>query len=155
MEPTSLLPLRWGVAGERVAAGLLLIVAGAVTIAGANAYAFWLILPGTAAHLAGWCIMPSDGWRRVVAAIVSTPAVWLLLTGPHFIGVLVLPYVGWMLVRHRPARAYVTVIFPIAGAVLIGNAFPDYSGMLAALGIEGAVLAASAWLARLISRPSP
>ncbi len=151
-EPTALLPLRWGHAAERSAAGLLLIVAGAVTIAGANAFAFWVLLPGTLAHVAGWCIQPSDGWRRVVAAILSTPAAWLLLTGPHFIGVLVLPYLGWLLVRHRPVRSYVTVIFPIAGAVLLGSAVTDYSGMLAALAIEGGVLVASAWAARLISR---
>jgi len=151
-EPTDLLPLRWGIAGERVAAGLLLIVSGAVTIAGANAFAIWVLVPGIVAHVAGWSILPSDGWRRVVAALTSTPAVLLLLTGPHFIGVLVVPYLGWLLVRHRPARSYLTVLFPAAGAVLVATAFPQYSGMLAALAIEGGVLAASAWIARMISR---
>ncbi len=150
-EPASSPPLRWGAAGQRVALGLVLIIGSSVGIAGANFYVLWLLALGTAAHVAGWCLLPSTGWRRIVAAIISTPGAWLLLTGPRFIGVLVLPYLAWLIARHRPARSYLSVIFPIAGAFLVAQLFTDYSGMLSALGVEGAILVASAWIARLIA----
>lgn len=148
--PSSALPtpaLRWGTAGARAAWGAILIVSGAVAIAGSNTYVLLLLLAGVLAHLAGWAIMPADGWRRVTAAVISTPAALLLLTGPQFLAVLLLPYVGWLLVRHRPARSYPTIVFVLAGAVIVARLFPDYSGMLPALGIEFLVIIASAWVA--------
>lgn len=145
------MPLRWGGARARTVGGGILIVAGAVAIAGSDTYVLLLLLAGLLAHVAGWSVMPTDGWRRVVAVIISTPAVLLLLTGPRFIGVLVLPYIGWMLVRQRPARSYPTLIFVLAGAVIVARLFPDYSGMLPALGIESAVIVASAWAARAVA----
>ena len=148
---TTALPLRWGTAGSRTVEGGILIVSGAVAIAGSDTYVLLLLLAGLLAHVAGWSVMPADGWRRVVAVVISTPAVLLLLTGPRFIGVLVLPYIGWLLVRHRPLRSYPTVIFVLAGAVIVARLFPDYSGMLPALGIEFAVIVASALAARAVS----
>jgi hypothetical protein len=155
---TTALPLRWGFARSRTVGGGILIVAGAVAIAGSDTYVLLLLLCGLLAHVAGWSVMPTDGWRRVVAVIISTPGVLLLLTGPRFVGVLVLPYIGWLLVRQRPARSYPTLIFVLAGAVIVARLFPDYSGMLPALGIECAVIAASAWAARAVAgsaKPRP
>jgi len=152
--PSSALPtpaLRWGTAGARAAWGAILIVSGAVAIAGSNTYVLLLLLGGVLAHLAGWAIMPADGWRRVTAAVISTPAALLLLTGPQFLGILVLPSLGWLLVRHRPARSYPTLVFVLAGAVIVARLFPDYSGMLPALGIEFLVIIASAWVARVLA----
>lgn len=111
----------------------------------------WLLVIGTVAHIAGWCVMPSSGWRRVVAIALSTPAIWLLLTGPRFIGVLVLPYIGWLLVRHRPLRSYPTVVFVLAAAVILPRIYTDYDGMLPALAIELTVIAASAWAALAVA----
>lgn len=148
---TTTLPLRWGTARERTIGGGILIVSGAVAVAGSDTYVLLLLLAGLLAHAAGWSVMPADGWRRVVAVVISTPAVLLLLTGPRFIGVLVLPYIGWLLVRHRPLRSYPTVTFVLAGAVILPRLFPDYSGMLPALGIEFALIVASAWAARAVS----
>jgi hypothetical protein len=144
--------LRWGTSGTRAAWGAILIVCGAVAIAGSDTYVLLLLLAGVLAHLAGWAIMPSDGWRRVTAAVISTPAALLLLTGPRFIGVLVLGYVGWLLVRHRPARSYPTLVFVLAGAVIVARLFPDYDGMLPALAIEFLVIVGSAWVARAVGR---
>ena len=144
-------PLRWGGFRSRTVGGAVLIVSGAVAIAGSDTYVLLLLLAGTLAHVAGWCVMPADGWRRVVAVSLSTPAVWLLLTGPKFLAVLVLPYLGWLLVRHRPLRSYPTTTFVLAGAVMLPSLFPDYSGMLPALTIEFAVLVASAWAARAVA----
>jgi len=148
---TTGLPLRWGTAQARSVGGGILIVAGAVAIAGSDTYVLLLLLAGLLAHVAGWAVMPADGWRRVVAVVISTPAALLLLTGPRFVGVLVLPYAGWLLVRHRPLRSYPTLTFVLAGAVIAARLFPDYSGMLPALGIEFGVIVASAWAARAVA----
>ena len=145
------MPLRWGTERARAIGGGILIVGSAVAIAGWDTFVPPpLLLAGLLAHVAGWSVMPADGWRRVVAVVISTPAVLLLLTGPRFIAVLVLPYIGWLLVRHRPGRSYPTLIFVLAGAVIVANLFPDYDGMLPALGIEFAVIIASAWAARAV-----
>jgi hypothetical protein len=143
--------LRWGDSRSRAIAGGILIISGAIAVAGADTFVLWLLLIGTVVHVAGWCVMPSSGWRRVVAVALSTPAVILLLTGPRFIGVLVLPYIAWLLVRHRPARSYPTLIFVLAAAVILPRIYDDYDGMLPALGIELAVMAASAWAARAVA----
>jgi hypothetical protein len=148
---TTTLPLRWGTAPARTVWGGILIVSGAVAIAGSNTYVLLLLLAGLLAHVAGWAVMPADGWRRVVAVVISTPAALLLLTGPRFIGVLVLPYIGWLLVRDRPLRSYPTLTFVLAAAIIVARLFPDYGGMLPALGIEFAVIAASAWVARAVA----
>jgi len=149
---TPALPLRWGTAGDRTAWGGILIVSSAVTIAGWDTFVPPpLLLAGVVAHVAGWSVMPAVGWRRVVAVVISTPAVLLLLTGPRFIGVLVLPYIAWLLVRHRPLRSYPTLTFVLAGAVVVARLFPDYEGMLPALGIEALVILASAWVARAVA----
>ena len=144
-------PLRWGDPASRAVAGGILIISGAIAVAGADTFVLWLLLLGAIVHVAGWCIMPANGWRRVVAVVLSTPAVLLLLTGPRFIGVLVLPYVAWLLVRHRPARSYPTLVFVLAAAVSLPQIYGDYDGMLPALGIELAVMAASAWVARAVA----
>ncbi|HEU0206897.1 MAG TPA: hypothetical protein VFQ74_09445 [Pseudolysinimonas sp.] len=127
-------------------------MSGAVAIAGWDTFVPPLfLLAALLAHIAGWSAMPAEGWRRVVAVTISTPAVLLLLTGPRFIGVLALPYLGWMLVRHRPLRSYPTLSFVLAGAVIVARLFPEYSGMLPALAIEFAVIVASAWAAAAVA----
>jgi hypothetical protein len=150
-EPTALLPLRWGGYRERYLGGLCLIIGGGVAIAGSDTFALWLLWVGTIAHAAGWCILPAAGWRRLVVILPSTISMWLLLPGPRYLVVLVVPYLGWMLVRHRPALAYPTVIFVLAGAILLGQVFSEYRDMLEVLGIEFAIMVGSAWIARAFS----
>ncbi len=153
VEPTSLLPLRWGAYRSRLIGGLLLIVAGGVAIAGgsaSSAFAQFLLAAGSAAHVAGWSVLPSAGWRRVWALIPSTLAMWFLLTGPGWLAILLLPYLGWLLVRHRPIAAYPTVLFVLAAATMVAGPFPEYSGMLPALAIVLLVIAVSAWVARAV-----
>ena len=152
-EPTSLIPLRWGSYRSRLIGGLLLIVAGGVAIAGGSAsspFAQFLLAAGTIAHVTGWSVLPSAGWRRLWALVPSTLAMWFLLTGPGWLWILLLPYLGWLLVRHRPIAAYPTAIFVLAGATMVARPFPEYSGMLPALGIVTAVMAVSAWVARAV-----
>jgi hypothetical protein len=153
IEPTSLIPLRWGAYRSRLVGGLLLVVAGGIAIAGGSAaspFAQFLLAAGSAAHVTGWAVLPSAGWRRVWALIPSTGAMWFLLTGPGWLSILLLPYLGWLLVRHRPIAAYPTAIFVLAAATMVARPFPEYSGMLPALGIVLVVIAISAWVARAV-----
>ena len=151
VEPTRSLPLRWGHYNDRYAAGLLLISGGAVQLQGSNTWTLPLLLIGTAAHATGWSIMPASGWRRLVVVIPATGQIWILLTGPYSAWTFVVPYLCWLLVRHRPARSYITVLFPLANGFILPRYFTEYTGMLPTLAISLAVLIASAWVARLIA----
>ena len=158
-EPTSRLRLRWGHYPDRYLAGLLLIVGGAIQLQGSNTWTLPLLLIGTIAHATGWSIMPSRGWRRMLAVVPATGQIWLLLTGPQSVWTLTVPYLCWLLVRHRPLRSYITVAFPVANGLVIPQFFQEYSGMPLALAISACVLVAAAWIARLIAAsaraPSP
>ena len=154
-EPTSLLALTWGTYLDRYVIGLVLIIGGSIHLLGSNTWTLLILLTGAVAALVGWSILPSKGWRRVVAASLGMIASLALLTGPLSIWVLALSLVSWMLVRHRPARSYLVVVFPIAAGVILPHYFTDFSGMLPALAIGGAVLVAAAWLARMIAASAP
>jgi len=151
-EPASLLPLRWGTARERRDAGLLLIVAGGIGLSGTNTWFLPLLAAGTITHVVGWSILPARGWRRIVALLPGVAQIWLLLTGPQSVWTFALGYAGWLLVRHRPPRAWVTLALPIANGILLPEFFEEYRGMPLALAISLAVTVAAAWLARLIAQ---
>lgn len=151
-EPTSLIPLKWGTYRERYVAGLLLIVAGTIALQGSNIYAVWFFVLGPLGLIVGWSIMPARGWRRVLGATLAPLFAFALLSGPQSVWTLTLPYLLWLCVRHRPARSYVTVVFPIASGVILAQFLEEYGGMPVALSISGLVLAASAWMARLIAK---
>lgn len=151
--PASLPPLRWGDAATRLWAGTWLIVGGGVAIAGSNTEALWVLTLGTIAHAAGWCILPSAGWRRAVAVAPATLTMWLLLAGPRFVIVLVVPYLLWLLVRHRSALGALTALPVAAAAILVGDvAGLDYTRMLPALAVVGVTMLACAWGAGLLAR---
>lgn len=152
-EPTSALRLRWGGYHTRMLAGLLLIVGGGLAVAGGAAsspFANFLLYAGSIGHIAGWSVLPSAGWRRVWALVPSTTVMWALLAGPGWLWILVFPYLGWLLVRHRPIAAYPTLLFVIAGAVLVAPLFPSYDLMLPALGTMAAIMLLSALAARAV-----
>lgn len=150
-EPTRALPLRWGRYDDRYAAGLLLIVGGGVQLQGSNTWTPQFLLIGTLAHVIGWSIMPARGGRRLLAVVAATAQLWVLLAGPAWAWSFVVPYLCWLGVRHRPARSYITALIPLASGLVIPALFTEYSGMPAALAVSAAVLAGSAWLARLIA----
>lgn len=151
VEPTRALPLRWGHYIDRYGFGLILIIAGGVQLQGSNTWSLPLLLIGTLAHALGWVIMPARGWRRMVAVVPATAQIWILLTGPLAAWTFVVPYLCWLLVRHRPARSYVTVLFPLANGFLLPRFFVEYSAIIPALAISLAVVVASAWLARMLA----
>lgn len=150
-EPTRQLPLRWGTYTERYLFGLTLIVGGAFQVQGSNTYTLVFLLIGTVASAVGWSILPAHGWRRLLVVVPTTAQICVLVAGPLAVWTLVVPYLCWLLVRHRPPASYVTAIFPLAAGVILPRFFVDYSGMAPALSISMAVFVASAWLARLIA----
>jgi hypothetical protein len=154
-EPSRLLPLRWGNYTDRYLAGIVLIIGGGIQLEGSNTWTLPLLLIGTAANVTGWSILPSRGWRRMVALVPAVAQLWIMLTGPESMWTLTVPYICWLLVRHRPLRSYVTVVFPIACGVIIPQYFQEYSGMVLALTISMAVFVGSAWLARFIASVVP
>ena len=157
-EPTRSLPLVWGTYGERYVAGLVLLIAGGIGLQASNTYTNFFLLQGALVYAVGWSILPSRGWRRILVVAPATGQLWLLLTGPFSVWTLVVPYLAWLLVRHRPLRSYVTVLLPVASSIVLPNFFSEYSSMLPALVISLAVLVGSAWLARLLAttkRPKP
>lgn len=156
VEPASRIRLRWGRYRDRVAWGLLLVAGGTVALAGADTFQLLILLAGTLACVVGWAIIPSEGWRRIAVAVPATLAGWLLLAGPRFLVVLVLPYLAWMLVRHRPALAWLTTGLVVAVALVVAELVTGYSDMVIALGVEGVAMVLAALLARAVAaRRSP
>ena len=154
-EPTRLLPLRWGGYVDRLVLGLALVLGGGIGLQGANPRILPLLLAGTIMHATGWAILPAAGWRRVLGAVVGTAQIWLLLIGPAAVWTLVIPYIAWLLVRHRPWRSYVTVLFPLATGILVPQLTHEYQFQPIALPVALAVVVASAWLAWMIARSKP
>lgn len=150
-EPTSLLPLHWGTYRGRYLAGLTLIVGGGIHVLGSNVWTLPFLLIGTLAHAVGWAILPARGWRRIVAVGPSIATIWILLAGPQALWVITLSFAGWLLVRHRPGRSYLTVLFPLATGIALAQYLKELSGMPLALAIAMTVVVASAWAARLIA----
>ncbi len=154
-EPTSLLPLHWGTYVERYVAAIILIVGGAIEVQGSNTWTPALVYIGIGAHVTGWAIIPARGWRRLVVIPPATLQICLLLIGPLAVWMLVIPFLCWLIVRHRPWRSYVTVLLPLASGVILPNFFVEYSGMLPALVISMSVFVGAAWLARALATTVP
>jgi hypothetical protein len=153
-EPSSRVPLRWGTWTGRSWGGLWLIVSGGVAIAGSSAVAVWLAGAGLAAHLIGWAVLPAKGWRRAVALVPSAFAMLALLAGPGYLTVLVVPYLCWLLVRHRPLRVWPMAAFVIATGIVLARLFPDYDEMPVASAVALFVVVGAAWAARAVHAAS-
>jgi hypothetical protein len=150
-EPTRRIPLRWGTYESRYIGGLLYIIAGLVILLSSNTYALGFLLLGTVAHCFGWAILPATGARRLWAFWPSLVACWLMLTGPQILFVMAAPLLGWLLVRRRPLRSFVVLVFPVAAGVIMAYSFHSNHDEPFALAVESAVVVASAWLARLLA----
>ncbi len=150
-EPTRRLPLRWGNYVDRYLAGLLYICAGTTILLSSNTYTIVFLLLGTVAHVTGWFILPAKGSRRLIAFGPSLIASFLLLTGPDILFAMAAMLFGWLLVRERPLRSYVVLIFPIVSGVIMANTFHSNQNEPVAFGTETVIVVASAWLARYLA----
>jgi hypothetical protein len=153
-EPTRRLTLRWGTYAGRYLAGIMYIAAGMVILLSSNIYTIGFLLLGTVAHTAGWVILPATGARRLWAFWPSLIASFLLLTGPQILFVMAATLLGWLLVRERPLRSYIVLLFPIASGVVMAYSFHANIYEPLAFGIEVVVVVVSAWLARLLAASS-
>ena len=145
--------LRWGTYESRYLGGLLYIIAGTVILISTNTYTIGFLLLGTVALCFGWAILPATGARRLWAFGPSLLATWLMLTGPQILFVMAATLLGWLLVRERPLRSYVVLLFPIASGVIMAYSLHSNHSEPLAFGIESAVVVASAWLARALAIP--
>ena len=150
-EPTRRLTLRFGTYLGRYLAGLTYIAAGTVILLSSNTYTIGFLLLGTVAHVAGWFLLPATGARRLIAFGPSLIAIFLLLTGPQILFVMAVVLFGWLLVRERPLRSYLVLVFPIFSGVILAYSFDSNQGEPVAFAIECVVVAASAWLARFLA----
>lgn len=153
IEPTAALPMRWGTWSDRRWAGLILIAGGLVHLQSANTGNLIPLIIGTAAHTVGWLIMPAVGWRRLVPLLPSGLVVWLVLTGPQSMWTLSIPFVCWLLVRHRPWRSLLALGPVLLNGVAAAAFFRSYDDMLLALSISAVVLVGSSWWAWALARP--
>ncbi|HEY1531611.1 MAG TPA: hypothetical protein VGF80_12400 [Galbitalea sp.] len=152
-EPTRRIPLRWGTYESRYLGGLLYIAAGTVVLLSTNTYTIGFLLLGTVAHCFGWAILPATGGRRLAAFGPSLVASWLMLTGPQILFVMAALLLGWLIVRERPLRSYLVLLFPIASGVIMAYSFHSNHNEPFAFAVETVVVVASAWLARALARP--
>ncbi|WP_010203745.1 hypothetical protein [Salinibacterium sp. PAMC 21357] len=150
-EPTRRLPLKWGRYNDRYFVGLVLIIAGAMHLQGANNYTLIILLIGTTSTAVGWSIMPARGWRRMIVVLPTISQIWIMLTGPMSMWTLTVPLLCWLIVRHRPLISYVALALPIANGIILPRFFQEYSSMPQALAISAVVVIAAAWLARAIA----
>ena len=154
VEPAALLPLRWGRYRGRVIAGLVLIVSGLVHLQSASALVLVPLIIGSSAHVLGWLILPASAWHRLVPILPSTLVVWLLLTGPQSMWTLTIPFVCWLIARHRPWRSYLALGPVLINGVFAVAVFRGNEQQPVALAISAVVLAGSAWWAWALARPA-
>jgi hypothetical protein len=150
-EPTRRIPLRWGVYEVRYIGGILYLIAGIAILDSTNTYTIGFLLLGTLAHCFGWAILPARGSRRLWAFWPSLIAAFLMLTGPQILFVMAAVLLGWLLVRERPLRSYVVLLFPSASGVIMAYSFHSNQDEPFALAVESVVVVASAWLARYLA----
>jgi hypothetical protein len=153
LEPTRRLSLRWGSYESRYIGGLLYLVAGLAILLSTNTYTIGFLLVGTLAHSFGWAILPAAGSRRLWAFWPSLLGGFLMLTGPQVMFVMAATLLGWLLVRERPLRSFVVLVFPVASGVIMAYSFHSNHDTPVALAVESVVVVASAWLARSLAAP--
>jgi hypothetical protein len=154
-EPTRRIPLRWGTYESRYVGGILYLVAGVAILLSTNTYTIGFLLVGTVAHCFGWAVLPARGSRRLWAFWPSLIATFFMLTGPQILFVMALTLLGWLLVRERPLRSFVVLVFPVASGVIMAYSFHSNHDMPLGLAVETAVTVASAWLARYLAATRP
>lgn len=156
LEPTSLLPLRWGRYRARVAAGLAMIAFGVASVLVTTAYSLQFLALGCLLQVAGWTVLPCAGWRRITVIVPAVACSCLLLGGGGFLGAFGVILAAWLLVRHRPLPAYILVVPPVLlgvglSGVLFDDVVIDYQYEWIVLVIAAAVTIGCAWLARGIA----
>ncbi|WP_165069749.1 hypothetical protein [Marisediminicola senii] len=146
-EPAGAVPLRYGSYPVRYRLSLAMLWAGGIALQFTSAYTLPIAVLGFAASIAGWIIVPSAGWRRIIAIGPGLLGVAAMLAGTQGAALSALAVAGWLLVRMRPARSYVVVILPAGLAIALAGVFPQYGNGTIVAGVIGAAVLASTWAA--------
>lgn len=155
-EPAASLPLRWGSYRTRIVLGLALAFSGGLIIQLTSAYSLVALPAGVTLHVAGWCILPGVGWRRVLGAALGTLSSIMMLNGASSTMFLSVVLAAWLLVRQRPLLSYLTLAIPAIAAYFLSQQFAQYGSSVLVLSVGAATLIGAAWLARslaVITRP--
>jgi hypothetical protein len=150
-ESTRHLPLWWGGYRSRYLAGLVTIVIGIAATNLTSTYSLWFLAVGPAIQGIGWLLLPAAPWRRLLVLLPCLLAGIALLAGASFAGSFAVLLAGWLLVRHRPALSYLTVLFPTAASFPLKAFAHEYGQNWIVLSVGTVVVVASAWLARWIA----
>lgn len=150
-EPATTLPLHWGAYRPRLTLGLAMIVVGTALIQLTSAYSLPFLLAGSLIQPAGWAVLPTPIGRRVAVVLPVLGFTWLMLGGASFAWCFAVPLAAWLLVRLRPAIAYIALLLPVISGVVLANLIPDYSGAWISLLISSLVTVAAAWVARALA----
>lgn len=156
VEPTSLLPLRWGRYRPRLLTGLALITLGVASVQITTTYSLQFLALGCLLQAVGWTIMPSAGWRRMTVFVPAILASCLLLGGGGFAGSLAIILAAWLLVRHRPPLMFTLAVAPILLGIVVSGTIPggievDYNSGWMVLAAGAVVTAGCAWAARALA----
>ena len=152
VEPTSLIPLRWGSYRLRYVTALVLIIAGGLVVQAASVYAGYFLTIGIAAHIIGWLVLPARGVRRVIIALPSAIFASATLIGSAGSVLVVLCLLGWLWARQRPGLSYVVLVFPIISGVILTQLYPQYGHGGIVVAVSVVVVVGSAWLGSGIAR---
>ena len=145
-DPTSHLRLRFGTHRVRLALSVALLYVGGILLQLTSAYTLLIGMLGLAASIAGWCLVPSPGWRRSLAVAPAILGVVGLIGGAAIGALLSLTLAGWLFVRLRPVVSYIVLVIPIIASIALAQLFPDYGSGVIVATLIGAVVAVSAWL---------
>ncbi|GAB3121550.1 hypothetical protein [Glaciibacter psychrotolerans] len=152
IEPTRNCALRWGRYLPRTVLGLAAIVLGVAITTLTSTFNLWFLLIGPILQAMGWLVLPGALWRRLLVVVPCMISGLVPVAGTDFMGAFAVLLTAWLFVRQRPPTAYLTVLFPIAASVWIKAAMHGNAATAPAVLICTAVVVASAWLARRISR---
>lgn len=144
---TEPLPRLWGRSRGRSVVGLSLIVLGVAATSLTSTYSLWFLLIGPVVQVIGWLVLPGVLWRRILVLVPSVLAGIILLGGVDFMGAFALLLGCWLVVRHRPAVTYLTMLLPIAASIASKAWLHNYAQNLLALLIGTLSTVAGAWLA--------
>jgi hypothetical protein len=133
--------------------GLTLLTLGVASVQVTTAYSLQFLALGCLLQAVGWTVLPSAGWRRVMAFVPAILASCLLLGGGGYAGSFAIILAGWLLVRHRPLATFTLMIAPIllgaaVSGVLVDGIEIDYNSGWIVLAVGGGITSGCAWAAR-------
>ncbi len=155
VEPTRLIPLRWGSYRVRLVTGVVAIVVGVASVLFTSTYTLPFLAVGITLQCAGWIVLPATGWRRLVVVMPCVLVSCMMLAGADFAIFTSLFLFAWLLVRQRPALSWLTLILPLGVGFICSQSFDSYEQNWAVFALSGSSAIAGAWCAVALARTLP